>query len=59
MSDLLSVLRDAWNLPLTLSVVEDQRALFRADAKDGVSVGPANPRSLVLIRSELNILELS
>ena len=59
MSDLLSVLRDARNLPLTLPVVEDEWTLFRTDAKDRVSVGPANPRSLVLIRSELNILELS
>jgi hypothetical protein len=59
MSDLLSVLGDARNLPLALSVVEDKWSLFWADAKDRVSVGPANPRGLILVRSELDILELS
>lgn len=41
-SDFLSVLRDAWNLPLAFSVVKDKRTFLRANAKDWVSIGPTD-----------------
>jgi hypothetical protein len=58
-SDFFTMLGDAWNLPLTFAIVENEGTLLRADTQDGVSVRPANPRGLILVRCQLDILELS
>ncbi len=49
MSHLFTMLRDARDLALALPVVKDKRALLRTDTKDGVGVGPANVRGLILV----------
>ena len=58
-SDLLSMLRDAGDLSLTFPIVENQRTFLGTNAENRIRVRPANVRSLVLGRSELDVLELA
>ena len=55
----LSVLWNSWNLSLTLPVEEEKISLFCSNNENWMGSRPADVTCNILLRSQLNILELS
>lgn len=59
MSNFLTMLRDARNLSLRLSIEKDQRTFFCTNDEDWMCFRPRNITSIVLLGGKFNILEFS
>ena len=59
MGDLLTVLWDAGDLSLTLSVIENKRSLFWTNTEDRMGARPTDKRGLIFVGSKFDILEFS